>query len=48
MVAVKRNRLIKLTGANKSVNRDLETKARGLAGLKGYTTPTSRTPRPTS
>jgi hypothetical protein len=35
---VKRNRFIKLTGATKSVNRDLETKARGLAGLKGYTT----------
>jgi hypothetical protein len=37
-VAVKRNRFIKLTGASKSVNRDLEAKARGLAGLKGYTT----------
>jgi transposase len=35
---VKRNRYIKLTGATKSVNRDLEDKARGLAGLKGYTT----------
>jgi hypothetical protein len=35
---VKRNRFIKLTGAAKSVNRDLEAKARGLAGLKGYTT----------
>ena len=35
---VKRNRFIKLTGATKSVNRDLEAKARGLAGLKGYTT----------
>jgi Transposase DDE domain len=35
---VKRNRFIKLTGASKSVNRDLEAKARGLAGLKGYTT----------
>ncbi|WP_241999422.1 MULTISPECIES: IS1634 family transposase [Kribbella] len=35
---VKRNRFIKLTGTHKSVNRDLETKARGLAGLKGYTT----------
>ena len=33
---VKRNRFIKLTGATKSVNRDLETKARALAGLKGY------------
>jgi transposase len=36
--AVKRNRFIKLTGATKSVNRDLEAKARGLAGWKGYTT----------
>jgi hypothetical protein len=35
---VKRNRYIKLTGAIKSVNRDLETKARAVAGLKGYTT----------
>jgi len=35
---VKRNRFIKLTGATKSINRDLETKARALAGLKGYVT----------
>ena len=35
---VKRNRFIKFTGATKTVNRDLETKARALAGLKGYTT----------
>ena len=34
---VKRNRFIKLTGATKSVNRELRAKARGLAGLKGYT-----------
>jgi hypothetical protein len=34
----KRNRVITLTGANKSVNRTLEAKARGLAGLKGYIT----------
>ena len=33
---VKRNRFIKLSGATKSVNRDLEAKARALAGLKGY------------
>ena len=33
---VKRNRYIKLSGATKSVNRDLETKTRALAGLKGY------------
>ena len=37
-VPVKRNRFIKLTGADKSVNRELEAKARGLAGLKGYIT----------
>jgi hypothetical protein len=37
-VAVKRNRFVKLTGASKSVNRDLEAKTRGLAGIKGYTT----------
>ena len=36
--AVKRNRFIKLTGATKSVNRDLEAKTRALAGWKGYTT----------
>jgi transposase len=35
---VKRNRFIKLAGSTKSVDRDLEAKARGLAGLKGYTT----------
>ena len=35
---MKRNRFIKLTGATKTVNRDLEAKARALAGLKGYTT----------
>jgi hypothetical protein len=33
--ADKRNRFIKLTGATKSVNRDLEAKARVLAGRKG-------------
>lgn len=37
-VAVKRNRFVKLTGATKSVNRDLEAKTRALAGLKGYVT----------
>jgi transposase len=37
-VAVKRNRFVKLTGASKSVNRDLAAKTRGLAGIKGYTT----------
>jgi transposase len=37
-VPVKRNRFIKLAGATKSVNRQLEAKARALAGLKGYVT----------
>jgi hypothetical protein len=35
---VKRNRFVQLTGATKSVNRDLKAKARALAGLKGYVT----------
>jgi hypothetical protein len=37
-VPVKRNRFIRLIGADKSVNRTLEAKARALAGWKGYTT----------
>jgi hypothetical protein len=37
-VPVKRNRFITLAGGQKSVNRELEAKARGLAGLEGYTT----------
>jgi transposase len=36
--AVKRNRFIKLTGATKTVNPELEAKTRALAGWKGYTT----------
>jgi hypothetical protein len=35
---VKRNRFIQLSGGTRSVNRDLEAKARALAGLKGYVT----------
>jgi hypothetical protein len=35
---VKRNRFVQLTGGTRSVNRTLETKARALAGLKGYVT----------
>ena len=35
---MKRNRFIALDGATKSVNRELEAKARDLAGLKGYVT----------
>jgi hypothetical protein len=37
-VPVKRNRFIKLVGADKSVNRTLEAKVRVLAGWKGYIT----------
>jgi hypothetical protein len=37
-VPVKRNRFIKLVGADKSINRALEAKARALAGIKGYVT----------
>jgi Transposase DDE domain len=37
-VPVKRNRFIRLDGAGKSINRELEAKARELAGLKGYVT----------
>jgi hypothetical protein len=44
-VPVKRNRFIKLVGADKSVNRALETKARTLAGWKGYIT---NLPQPSS
>lgn len=36
--AVKRNRFVKLTGGKRSVNRELEAKARALAGYKGYIT----------
>jgi transposase len=38
LVPVKRNRFITLAAGQNSVNRDLEAKARTLAGLKGYTT----------
>ena len=37
-VPVKRNRFVTLSGGDKTVNRDLETKARSLAGIKGYVT----------
>ncbi len=37
-VPVKRNRFIRLDGAAKSVNRELEAKAREIAGIKGYHT----------
>jgi hypothetical protein len=35
---VKRNRFIALSGGTRSVNRELEAKARALAGIKGYVT----------
>jgi Transposase DDE domain len=35
---VKRNRFIQLSGGTRSVNRELEQKARALAGIKGYVT----------
>jgi hypothetical protein len=38
LAPVKRNRFIALDGAAKSVNRELEAKARTLAGIKGYVT----------
>ena len=38
LVPVRRNRFIQLDGATSSVNRELETRARTLAGLKGYIT----------
>jgi len=37
-VPVKRNRFIRLSGGTRTVNRELEDKARALAGLKGYVT----------
>jgi hypothetical protein len=36
--AIKRNRYVQLTGATKTINRELEAKTRALAGLKGYIT----------
>ena len=38
LAPVKRNRFIRLDGTVPSVNRELEAKARDLAGLKGYLT----------
>ena len=37
-VPVKRNRFIRLSGGTKTVNRELEEKARALAGIKSYIT----------
>ena len=44
LAPVKRNRFIPLDGAVKSVNRELEEKARTLAGIKGYKTNLAATP----
>ncbi len=44
LAPVKRNRFIQLEGAVKSVNRELEDKARTLAGFKGYKTNLAATP----
>jgi hypothetical protein len=44
---VKRNRFITLAGGDKSVNRELEAKARTLAGWKA-TSPTSTSRCPSS
>ncbi len=44
LAPVKRNRFIQLDGAVKSVNRELEDKARTLAGIRGYKTNLAATP----
>ena len=44
LAPVKRNRFIALDGAVKSVNRELEQKARTLARIKGYKTNLAATP----
>jgi Transposase DDE domain len=41
---VKRNRFVRLSGGTRTVNRELEEKARVLAGLKGYVTNLSACP----
>jgi len=41
---VKRNRFVSISGAKKSVNRELEAKARTLAGWKSYVTNLDATP----
>jgi len=41
---VKRNRFVKISGAVKSVNRELEAKTRTLAGWKSYVTNLDSTP----
>ena len=41
---LKGNRFIQVTGGTRSINRDLEAKARSLAGLKTYVTNLTHTP----
>jgi transposase len=48
LAPVKRNRFITLDGAVKSINRDLEAKARTLARIKGYVTNLATCPDGTS
>jgi len=43
---VKRNRFVKITGATKTIDRDLEAKARILAGWKSYVTNLPGPPQP--
>jgi hypothetical protein len=42
--AIKRNRFVHLDGGTRTVNRDLEAKARSLSGLKGYVTNLTHAP----
>ena len=42
--AIKRNRFVQLDGGTRTVNRELEAKARSLAGLKGYVTNLTHAP----
>jgi hypothetical protein len=42
--AIKRNRFVTLDGGTRTVNRDLEAKARSLAGLKGFVTDLTHAP----
>ena len=46
LVPVKRNRFITLAAGQNTVNRELEARARALAGLKGYTTNLGACPGP--
>jgi Transposase DDE domain len=41
-ISVKRNRFVKLSGGTKTINQDLVSKTRALAGIKGYWTDLDR------